>query len=147
MIFFTHSVTISANIHNFICIFYIFKNYIFSFFKKLSTFALFSSSTLVNLRLPWWLSEKEFSCQCRRRWFDPWVRNIPWRRKWLPTQVFLPGKSHGQKSLVGYSPWGCKKVRYDWTTLVNLSFSCFFFFFLQCAKRKQINLGESMLLP
>ena len=41
--------------------------------------------------------------------FDPWVRKIPWRRRWQPTPVFLPGKSHGQRSLVGYSPWGCKE--------------------------------------
>ena len=38
---------------------------------------------------------------------------IPWRRKWQPTLVFLPGKSHGQKSLMGYSPWGRKRVRRD----------------------------------
>ena len=35
---------------------------------------------------------------------------IPWRRKWQPTPVFLPGKSHGQRSLVGYSPWGCSEL-------------------------------------
>ena len=40
---------------------------------------------------------------------DLWIRKLPWRRKWQPTPVFLPGKSHGQTSLVGYSPWGCKK--------------------------------------
>ena len=34
---------------------------------------------------------------------------IPWRRKWQPTPAFLPGKSHGQGSLVGYSPWSCKE--------------------------------------
>jgi len=39
-----------------------------------------------------------------------WVRKIPWRRKWHPTPVLLPGKSHGQRSLVGYSPWGCKEL-------------------------------------
>ena len=38
--------------------------------------------------------------------FDPWVGKIPWRREWQPTPVFLPGKPHGQRSLVGYSPWG-----------------------------------------
>ena len=38
--------------------------------------------------------------------FNPWVRKIPWRRKWQPTTVFLPGKAHGQRSLVCYSPWG-----------------------------------------
>ena len=41
--------------------------------------------------------------------FDPWVGKIPWRRKWQPTPVSLPGKSHGQRSLVGCSPWGCKE--------------------------------------
>ena len=38
--------------------------------------------------------------------FDPWVGKIPWRRKWQPTPVLLPGKSPGQKSLAGYRPWG-----------------------------------------
>ena len=41
--------------------------------------------------------------------FNPWVGKIPWRRKWRPTPVFLPGKSHGRRSLVGYSPWGHKE--------------------------------------
>ena len=40
---------------------------------------------------------------------DPWVGKIPWRRKWQPTLVFLPGEPHGQRSLVGYSPWGLKE--------------------------------------
>ena len=40
---------------------------------------------------------------------DLWVEKIPWRRSWQPTPVFLPGKSHRQRSLVGYSPWGCKE--------------------------------------
>ena len=47
--------------------------------------------------------------QCRRARFDPWVRKIPWRRKWLLAAVFLPGKLHGQRILVGYRPWGCKE--------------------------------------
>ena len=38
--------------------------------------------------------------------FNPWVGKIPWRRKWQPCPVFLPGESHGRRSLVGYSPWG-----------------------------------------
>ena len=41
--------------------------------------------------------------------FHPWVRKIPWSRKWNPTSVFLPKKLHGQQSLVGYSPWGRKE--------------------------------------
>ena len=58
------------------------------------------------------ISGKEYACQSRRtkgHGFDPWVRKIPWRRKWQPTPVFLPGKSHGQRSLVGYSPQGHKE--------------------------------------
>ena len=62
--------------------------------------------------LPRWLSGKEFACQCRRHKrcrFNPWVGKIPWKRKWQPTPVFLPGKSHVQRSLVGYSPPGHKE--------------------------------------
>ena len=44
------------------------------------------------------------------------IRKIPWRRKWQPTSLFLPGKSHGQKSLAGYSPWGCKRTGHDFAT-------------------------------
>ena len=47
--------------------------------------------------------------QCWRPRLEPWVGNIPWRTAWLPTPVFLPGESHGQRSLAGYSPWGQKK--------------------------------------
>jgi len=61
--------------------------------------------------LPTWLSGEEFTCQCRRLGFDPWVGNIPWRRKWQLPPPLLLGKSHKQRSLVGYSPWGCKSVR------------------------------------
>ena len=57
-----------------------------------------------------------YTHQCERLRFDPWVGKIPWRRKWQPTPVFLPGKSHGQRSLEGYSPGGCKRVRRDFTT-------------------------------
>ena len=40
---------------------------------------------------------------------DPWVPEIPWRRKWQPTPVILPGEFHEQRSLAGYSPWCCKE--------------------------------------
>ena len=56
--------------------------------------------------LPWWLSGKESACQRERRGFDPWVRMIPWRRRWRHTLVLVPGGSRGQRSLAGYSPWG-----------------------------------------
>ena len=49
--------------------------------------------------LPRWLSDKESACQCRSPGFDPWLRKFSWRRKWQPTLAFLPGKSHGQRSL------------------------------------------------
>ena len=52
-------------------------------------------------------SDRKSVClQCWRPGFNPWVRKIPWRRKWQPTPVLLPGKPHGQRSLVGYRPWG-----------------------------------------
>ena len=57
----------------------------------------------------WWLRSKESTCQCRKHGFGPWVRKISLRRKWQPTLVFLPGKSHGQRTLAGYSPWGHKE--------------------------------------
>ena len=60
--------------------------------------------------LPRWHSGKESTYQCRRRGFEPWVRKIPWRRKWQPTPVFLSGKFHGQKSLAGYSQWSRKEL-------------------------------------
>ena len=60
--------------------------------------------------LPRWLTGKRICRQCRRPRFKPWVMKIPWRRKWLPTPVFLPGESPEQRSLVGYSPWGHKKL-------------------------------------
>ena len=61
--------------------------------------------------------DKEPTCQCMRCSFDPWVGKIPWRREWKPTPISLPGESHGQRSLVGDSPWGRK----EWTTTVWLN--------------------------
>ena len=62
--------------------------------------------------LPWWLSGKESTCQCKRCSrcrLDSWIRKIPWRRKWQSTPLFLPGKSQGQRRLEDYSPLGCKE--------------------------------------
>ena len=58
---------------------------------------------------------------CRGLGFNPWVGKISWRRKWQPTLVFLHGKSHGWRSLVGYSPWGCKES--DTTEQFHFHFS------------------------
>ena len=62
--------------------------------------------------LPRWLGGKESTYQCsrhRRRGFNPWVEKIPWRRKRLCIPIFLPRESHGQRSLTGPSPQGCKE--------------------------------------
>ena len=63
--------------------------------------------------LPKWLSGKESACQAGG--FDPWVGKIPWRRKWQPTPVFLLVKSHGERSLAGFS-MGSQRVGQDWVT-------------------------------
>ena len=63
--------------------------------------------------LPRWLSGKESTCQGerhKRHGFNPWVGKIPWRREWQPPPVHLPGESHGQRSLAGYSPQGRKEL-------------------------------------
>ena len=52
--------------------------------------------------------------------FDPWVGKIPWRREWKPTPLFLPGKSHGQRILVGYSPEGHKESDMTEETLAHM---------------------------
>ena len=74
---------------------------------------------------------KESACQCRRRkrrGFDPWVGKIPWTRAWQPTPGFLPGESHGQRSLVGYSPYSCKEsdtTEATWQAHVQRVATCF----------------------
>ena len=73
----------------------------------------FSHQTFAYLLLctgpPWWFRVKESSCSAGapRSFLG---RKIPCRREWLLTPVFLPGELHGQRSLVGYSPWGCKEM-------------------------------------
>ena len=70
----------------------------------------------MNQGLSWWPSSKAFACKCWRHRFDPWVGKIPWRRKWQPTPVLLPGKSHGERSLAGYSSQQVTKVGFDLVT-------------------------------
>ena len=100
-------------------------NHIFS----LNTFLQYCVSICLE-GLPRWLSGKEFACKsrrCRRLGFNPWVQKIPWRRKWQPTPVFLPRESHGQRSLVGCSPWGHKEsdmTDFHFILTVNLSWDC-----------------------
>ena len=50
--------------------------------------------------------------------FDSWVMMMPWRRKWQPTPVFSSGKPYGHRSLVGYNPWGPKRIGHDLVTKI-----------------------------
>ena len=60
--------------------------------------------------LPIELSRKPICLQRGRPGFNPWVQKSPWRRESQPTPVFLPGESHGQRNLVGFSPWARKEL-------------------------------------
>ena len=73
------------------------------------------SHSSFEFNIPWWLRQGRICLQCRRPGFDPCVRKTPWRREWQPTSVFLPGESHGQRTLAGYSLLG-RRVRYDWVS-------------------------------
>jgi len=80
--------------------------------KKTNTTTSQNKELTPRWGLPWWLSGKESTCQCKRHSrcrLDSWIRKIPWRRKWQPTPLFLPGKSQGQRRLEDYSPPGCKE--------------------------------------
>ena len=79
-------------------------------------------SYLYCIGLPWWLRRWSGSLQCRRPGFDPWVGKTSWRRKWKPTPVLLPGKPHGWRSLVGYSPWGHRQS--DTAEWLHFHFHC-----------------------
>ena len=73
--------------------------------------------------------KKRIHLQCRKRrrhTFNPWVAKISWRRKWQPSPVFLPVKSHGQSRVVGYSPQGHKRVRHDWATEHTTTTTCIY---------------------
>ena len=63
---------------------------------------------------------------CGRPRFDTWVGKIPWRRKWQPTPVLLPGKSHGRRSLVGSME--LQRVRHDWGTSLSFPFPYYLYF-------------------
>ena len=83
--------------------------------------------------LPRWFSGKDSACQGRKHRFDPWVSKVPWSRKWPPTPVFLLEKSPGQRSLTGYSSWGCKELditEHTWTQWYSISLTFVFFLLL-----------------
>ena len=64
---------------------------------------------IMNFSTHLWASQVALCRNHKRLRFSPWVRKICWRRAWQSTPVFLPGESHGQMSLAGYSSWGCKE--------------------------------------
>ena len=93
---------------------------------------LFLKSAQVSI-FPGGSEGKASACNTGDLGLYPWVRKIPWRRKWQPTPVLLPGKSHGQRSLVDCSPWDHKES--DTTERLHFHFlsfksqrgsSCFF---------------------
>ena len=92
----------------------VFKRYfnshvLFNFLQIIIFMYICGIKNKITTGLPWWLRCWRIHLQFRTPGFDPWDREIPWRRKWQPTLVFLPGKYHGQRNLAGYSPWGCKE--------------------------------------
>ena len=86
-----------------VCILNICNIYIYKYYIKSWIYIYIRVCVCI---LPSGLDGKRICWQCGRPRFDPWVRKILWRREWQPTPVFLPGKFHGQRSLVGYSPQG-----------------------------------------
>ena len=88
---------------------------------------------ICSLGLPRWRYCKEPTCQCRRHkghGFDPGIGKIPWRRTWQSTPIFSPGEPHGQRSLVGYSPWSVQPHKtYSWlNTLLSQSWNLLILF-------------------
>ena len=84
--------------------------------KPLETFTDHSASDFHTVRLTRWLGDKESTCQSRKHkscGFDPWVRKTPWRRKWQPTLVFLPGESPWTEEPGGLQHMGSPSVGHD----------------------------------
>ena len=80
--------------------------YFWTVFFSIDWCVFFCASTILSCGLV----GKESACNTGDPGLIPGLRRFPWRRKWQPTAVFLPGKSHGQRSPVGYSPWGHKSL-------------------------------------
>ena len=83
----------------------IIDSFFFSPWRQMNSsgwYTTFLMVTFLKTEVTRWLSSKESAYQCSRPGLDPWVQKIPWRRKWQPTLVFLPGEFYGQRNLVGY---------------------------------------------
>ena len=110
----TNTLLYSCSEHNFVNQLYFSKNKVLSVFG--ASGEAFSHSGRISFHssssgvFPNGSAGKEPACQCRRPRFNPWVGKIPWRRERLLMPVFLPGESHGLRSLVGYRPWGRRET-------------------------------------
>ena len=84
------------------------------YYMKCKRGQLLNNSSLTHFRYhPASQSVKNLPTAWKRHGFNPWIWKIPWEREWQAIPVFLPGESHEQRSLMDYSPWGCK-VGHDW---------------------------------
>ena len=81
---------------------------------------LLSILLLASISFPGGSEDKVSACNAQGPGSIPGLERFPWRRKWQPTPIFLPGESHGQRSLAGYSPQG-HRVGHDWATSLSLS--------------------------
>ena len=97
--------------------------YVIKSWNHVSIMPLLLNSVVASylLGFPGGSDSKSVCLQCGRPGFNPWVGKIPWRRKWQPTPVLLPGKFRGLRSLVGCSSWG-HRVERDWATSLSLSY-------------------------
>jgi len=73
-----------------------------------------------SLGLPWWLRHFRICLRCRRPRFNPWVGKIPWRKKWPPTPVFLPGEPPRPEEPGGLQSMGSQRIRHDWAINTSL---------------------------
>ena len=136
-----------------ICISY----YIYYVLCYLYNMYIFMYNYIYNMDFQADASGKESSCQCRRcksHGFEPCVGKIPWRREWQPTPVFLPGKSHAQRSLIGGSPGskesdttGQPSTEHIYKMSGSQIFSAKDIFFLQCLKQLIQKRWYPSLLP
>ena len=97
----------------FSCLFLLFTLNFYTFFKGYFSLTVITNYCLYSYGFPGGARGKEPACQCRRRkrhGFEPCLGKIPWRREWQPTPEFLPRESHGQRRLVGHSPWSHKEL-------------------------------------
>ena len=84
----------------------------------------FRSFSLHNFWVSLVAQKVRICLQCKRPQFNPWVVKIPWRREWQPTSMFLPAESNRQRSLAGYSPWGCKESDItEWLSTHNINYN------------------------